>query len=140
MHTSARLIALSLLLPLAGCAQRPGMADEDGESCAEPGHGRKVYIDVAYDGSGMPSVTPDECKVANGTVIVWRTPKDVKEAFAIEFEGESAAGAKAPKKQESAESNGRQKTRLTSNNKIARYKYAIEANGKRVDPAVIIER
>jgi hypothetical protein len=34
----------------------------------------------------------------------------------------------------------RQKIRLTSDNESKRYKYAIEANGKRVDPAVIIER
>ena len=140
MHTPTLLIALSLSLTLAGCARQsgPGMADEDGESCAAANHGKKVFIDIAYDASGMPSANPDECAVTDGTVIIWRTAKDVKAAFDIDFEGESAAGPGAPKRTRSQESNARQKVTLTAANKDARYKYAIEANGKRVDPAVII--
>lgn len=143
MHTPTLLIALSLSLTLAGCARQsgpPGMADEDGESCAAANHGKKVFIDIAYDGSGMPSAIPDECTVKDGTVIVWRTAKDVKAAFDIDFEGESVAGKEAPRRTRSQESNARQKVTLTATNVDARYKYAIEANGKRVDPAVIIQR
>ena len=139
MHTPTLLIALTLSLTLAGCG-RHGQADEDGESCADATHGKKVHIDIAYDASGMPSASPDECTVKDGTVIVWRTAKDVKAAFDIDFEGESAAGPGAPKKTHSQESNARQKVTITAANKEARYKYAIEANGKRVDPAVIIQR
>ena len=137
------LIAVSLCATLAGCARQPsppGLAEEDGESCAMPAHGKKVFIDVAYDGSGRPSVTPDECEVDNGTAIVWRTAKDVKVSFEIDFEGESAAGPGAPKRVRSEENNARQKAHVTSANKVARYKYAIEANGQRVDPAIIIRR
>ena len=143
MHTTPLLIALSLSLALVACARQsgpPGMADEDGESCASPNHGKKVYIDVTYDASGMPSASPDECKVSNGTDIVWRTPKDVGAEFDIDFEAESVAGPGAPKKVRSQKSDSRQKVKMTSDNKVSRYKYAIEANGKRVDPAVIIER
>lgn len=146
MHARTLLIALSLSLSLAAC-KRPatppgttGEADVDGESCAMPDHGKKTYIDVAYDGSGRPTVTPENCEVENGTEIVWRTAEDVNVSFDIDFEGESAAGPNAPKRSKSAESNKRQKVKLTSNNKIARYKYAIEANGQRVDPAIIIKR
>ena len=146
MHAHTLLIALSLSLSLTACTRpagppgQAGEADEDGESCAMPDHGKKVYIDVTYDGSGRPSVTPDSCEVDNGTDIVWRTAQDVIVAFDIDFEGESAAGPDAPKRTKSAESNKRQKVKLTSNNKVARYKYAIEANGHRVDPAIIIKR
>ena len=146
MHTRTLLIALSLSLSLTAC-KRPatppgqtGEADVDGESCAMPDHGKKTFIEVTYDGNGRPSVTPDTCEVENGTEIVWRTAKDVKVSFDIDFEGESAAGPQAPKRNKSQESDARQKVRLTSNNKVARYKYAIEANGQRVDPAIIIKR
>ncbi|QSX77236.1 hypothetical protein [Agrilutibacter solisilvae] len=143
MRAATLVIAVPLLAMLAACARQPsppGLAEEDGESCAVPAHGKKVYIDVAYDGSGRPSVTPDECEVDNGTAIVWRTAKDVKGAFEIEFEGESAAGPGAPKRVRSEEKDARQKAQVTSENKVARYKYAIEANGHRVDPAIIIRR
>jgi hypothetical protein len=144
MHARTLLIALSLSLSLTAC-KRPatapgtaGEADVDGESCAMPDHGKKTYIDVAYDGNGRPSVTPETCEVDNGTQIVWRTAKDVKVSFDIDFEGESAAGPSAPKRTKSQESDARQKVSLASDNKAARYKYAIEANGQRVDPAIII--
>jgi hypothetical protein len=88
----------------------------------------------------MPSASPEECKVTNGTQIVWRTAENVRGEFEIDFEGESVAGPAAPRKTRSRENHSRQKATLTTNNRVARYKYAIEANGKRLDPAVIIER
>jgi hypothetical protein len=99
-----------------------------------------MFIDVAFAPNGRPSVTPDECRVSNGTEIVWRTAPDVDVPFEIDFEDESVAGRDAPRKVRSDPGDSRQKVRLTSDNESKRYKYAIEANGKRVDPAVIIER
>lgn len=100
----------------------------------------KTHIDVTFDANGRPSVTPDECSVDNGTEIVWRTAADVDVPFEIEFEGESAGGPQAPRNLHSAHGDSRQKVRLTSDNQVKRYKYAIVANGKRVDPAIIIKR
>lgn len=149
MHPRTLLIALSMSMSLfaTGCARQSGPpgqtgeADEDGESCAAANHGNKVYIEVTYDGSGKPSVTPEECTVAKGSAIVWRTARDVDTVFEIDFEGESAAGPNAPRRTKSQQDNARQKLRMTADNAIdRRYKYAIEANGQRVDPAVIIKR
>lgn len=100
----------------------------------------EVVIHVTFHGNGRPAVRPDECHVDHGAGIVWRTDDGVDVPFEIDFEGESAAGRDAPRHLRSESGQSRQRVRLTAGNAPRRYKYAIEANGVRVDPAIIIDR
>lgn len=100
----------------------------------------EVFVSVRFNGNGRPSVDPDECHVKQNEDIAWRTAEGDEVPFEIEFEGESPAGPNAPRRLPSGPDAGRQRVRLTAANRSGRYKYAIVANGIRVDPAIIIDR
>ena len=132
-------VVLSVLVLLSGCSQKAGDGD-DGEACASPAKGNKVYITVTYD-AGAPSVSPADCYVLKGTQVTLRTdPPGPKGAFDIEFKQQSASVRDAPKKLHSEQGNSnRQRIKLKADNEKGTYGYTITANGIPVDPAIIIQ-
>lgn len=147
------LVAIAVVMS-AGCAgtgkttssaapssESPGVApDADGIPCPDNAKGPKavaVYIDIAYALDGTPSANPDQCYVDAGTKITWRDPPDKTTAFNVIFssapptaEGAARLGAMS--------SAGRYKVTITTYGSAGSYKYGIQANGKLVDPAIII--
>ena len=118
-------------------------ADADGVKCPNHGKGPKVsavHIDIAYAMDGTPSADPDQCYVDVGTVITWRDPPDQTTTFNLVFSNGSPTeqGARSLAATQAA---GRYKVSITAHgNKGQTYKYGIQANGKTVDPAIIINQ
>lgn len=145
--------AVAALAFAAGCstsrAMQPPLAvaparlpANDGVACpdSEAGRGNPVvYIDVLYAADGTPSAQPDRCFIDSGTIVVWRDPADRTTMFNLVF---SNAATKADLgMMRAAQASGRYKisSKITGNPGDA-IKYGIQANGRTVDPAVIIKR
>lgn len=144
------LVAIAVVMSAAGCggtdktassAEAPGLApDPDGILCPDNPKGPKavaVYIDIAYALDGTPSASPDQCYVDAGTRITWRDPPDKTTAFNVIFSSAppTAEGAAHLSAMSAA---GRYKVTITTYGSAGSYKYGLQANGKTVDPAIII--
>lgn len=136
--------ALAVGIGLAGCASNGngGRLDlvEDGVRCGLPAIGGRVHIEIRYAGDGTPSAVPEDCTVAPGTRITWRGPAGSATPFVLRFTSASPAGRGEPRELSSGETVDRQKVVIVAGDIEGRYKYAIEANGIVVDPAIIIDR
>jgi hypothetical protein len=150
------LVGMAALLGLSGCANPdviettgpidaapPGHAasgpNEDGQPCSDTGpRHREVYIQIAYDASGMPVVHPEQCRVNPGTRITWRGPDDLRTPFEIAFK---AASASADGQGSIASAFGRDRSRaaMVAARGRGSYAYSIIANGKELDPQIIID-
>lgn len=119
----------------------PGHADsgtnEDGSLCGEVRSG-PVYIQVGYDASGMPVVRPDRCQIDPGTRITWRGPDNDPRAFEIEFKAESAS-EHGYRRIPSAPGSDRSRARIVAKRDRGSYAYSVKANGKELDPQIIID-
>ncbi|MEL1263887.1 hypothetical protein [Pseudoxanthomonas putridarboris] len=140
-------------LALAGCTPEvkpvplPPVAspDADGALCGTAVEGN-VYIEITYAANGMPAVNPQVCRVLSGTEIVWRTPASVTAAFDLDFRdgspGTARLGASGREQRNfpSSPQGGRQKVKIEARDVAleTRLKYDVIANGKRLDPAIII--
>ncbi len=143
MHISpSGLLAVPVLLSFAACQPtvRGAGTDPDGPACqATTAQGGVVHVEVAYAPDGMPSASPGTCKVESGTRIVFRTPPGEARTFSIEFRGPppgSRVSGRLP-----AVSRGSQRVvELLADGAPASYKYDIHANGRTLDPVIIIDR
>lgn len=157
MHAFKRLAAMAAMATMAGLSGchapgavgtdvpaggiPPGHAgsgpNEDGRLCGESPAG-EVYILIGYAASGMPVVSPDRCHVAPGTRITWRGPDNDRRAFEIEFKAASASD-QGQQRIPSEAGPDRSKARIVAKRAVGRFAYSIKANGKELDPQIIID-
>lgn len=139
MQTPMHAIPVAIaLLALSGCSTLPGpgpLSDPDGVACEDSAGASAVWIDVEYSGAavGTPSAT---CEVDPNTQITWRGPEGSRQPFRLSFHGDIPTTGRLP--EESSESDGRQKIRITANNASGTYEYDILSGDIIVDPAIII--
>lgn len=131
-------LAVPLALLLAGCPPTTPTGDEgDGRRCDAADAKDAVYVEVTYDASGMPEVAPSTCTIDRGTQVTWRGPAGTQVPFEIRFKGASPLsrdrGALA-----SSTQGERYRVRQTFDAPAGRYEYGVLANGKELDPAIII--
>lgn len=134
------LMALALVGGLAGCSAPPrsGAADAaDGRPCSDTVVGGPVYVDVTYAPDGTP-INPGNCRVASGTEVTWRGPGAEPVAFEIRFKAAVPLARGERGLLRAAEAGGRYKVKRTITGPSGRYDYSILANGKELDPAIII--
>ena len=98
-----------------------------------------VYVDVQYAADGTPSAVPDTCYVDSGATVVWRDPPDRTTAFNLVF-SDRVTGTKGGLLGASRAATGYSLSAVINGNPAERIKYGIQANGKTVDPAIIIKR
>ena len=131
------VVAVTGLIALSGCTRRVA-ADADGALCGTQAGSGPVYIDISYAVDGTPKASPEDCKVAVGTVITWRDPPDRTTQFNLVFSTASPAGSDAPLQVAAGSVDSRYKVSITAQGAPGRYKYGIQANGRMIDPAIII--
>lgn len=146
------LAAMAAIAGLSGCPAPvqtdmptdgipPGHAgsgpNEDGRLCGVARAGA-VYIQIGYDASGMPVVNPDRCHVDPGTRVTWRGPDNDRRGFAIEFKAASASD-QGQGRIASEAAHDRSKASITARSARGSYAYSIWANGKELDPQIIID-
>lgn len=139
MNVMSWCIAAAAGSMLGGC-QLVQQLEPDGLRCDLPRVGNSVSIDIRYAADGTPSAVPDECTVPPDTRIVWRGPAGNATPFTLTFPGGSPAARGGRGPLPSHESGGVQKVVLVTSAEDGRYKYDIAANGRVVDPAIIIKR
>lgn len=161
MRTMTWLVVVGACGAMAGCAGRgpSAMGDPDGVACGS-GNGGRVYIEILYAGDGKPSAQPDQCTVASGTVVTWRTAMGETRPFELQFAADpaqpgsvmAAAGAMGEEERmaygrsaaaltvDSSAHDGRQRAGLTTRVVTAptTYKYSVMANGMALDPAISV--
>lgn len=142
MRMMTMALATAVGFGLSGCAMHDGMlgpaAGPDGAWCGTPGVKGAVYIEIQYAGDGMPSASPSTCTVSPNVDITWRGPAGDLIPFEIVFPGESPAWDDERRQLLSREIDGRYKVKIRASGKAGTYKYGIKANGKELDPAIII--
>lgn len=126
---------------MAAGGMPPGHAgsgpNEDGRLCGTTRVGA-VYIQVGYDASGMPVVNPDLCHVTAGTRITWRGPDNDQRAFEIAFKAGSASENGQARIPSEAGPEG-SRARIVAANAHGSYAYSVRANGRELDPQIIID-
>lgn len=143
----ARGLGLGLLVvATAGCppVRDPpvGPASDDGARCmeatatSEPQRGA-VYIEVAYAPDGTPQITPQKCQIANATRVTWRGPDEEPVVFDIRFKAAAPVVREEGELRAERSPDGRYRVRRTLSG-AGDYPYAVFANGKELDPAIII--
>ncbi|MEG3193131.1 hypothetical protein [Lysobacter sp. D1-1-M9] len=142
-------VTAAMLLALTGCpgpdTLRPDVAEAtehpddpaDGVWCGQSESSERVYVDIGYASDGMPSAQPDRCTVRPETHITWRAPVGGG-PFEIRFSGETPSADLRTRNLSSAPIDSREKAEMTASERAGEYKYLIEANGKVLDPAIII--
>lgn len=147
MSCAMAFSAVAVLMCATGCgngvAMQPAVravtpAAADGEVCPSSNSGRPgpsaVYVDVAYAMDGTPSAVPNKCFVDNGATVTWRDPPDRTTQFNLVFADNVGGTLRA------AQAARRYKLSAVIEGKPGQqFKYGIQANGKTVDPAIIIK-
>jgi len=108
-----------------------------GKRCSDTVVGGPVYIGITYAPDGTP-INPGNCRVASGTELTWRGPSAEPVAFEIRFKAAAPLARGERDLLRSAEAGGRSKVTRTISGPPGRYDYSILANGKELDPAIII--
>lgn len=121
-------------VPPGHSSSRP---NEDGRSCTEARSG-EVYILVGYDATGMPVVHPERCHVDPGTRITWRGPDNDGRGFEIDFKAASAS-ERGQDRVPSEEAGDRHKASIIARSGRGSFAYSVRANGKELDPQIIID-
>lgn len=143
--------AVALLVFATGCGtgsamqaasvRQVGPAAGEPVMCPKTDGGKKlpiVYVDVQYAADGTPSALPDTCYVDNGATVVWRDPPDRTTAFNLVF-SDKLTGTRGGLLTASSAATGYSLSAVINGSSGQRIKYGIQANGKTVDPAVIIK-
>lgn len=133
------VVAVTGLIALSGCTRRV-TADADGALCGTQAGTGPVYVDISYAVDGTPKASPEDCQVKVGTVITWRDPPDRTTQFNLVFSTASPGGPHAPLQVAAASVDNRYKVSITAQGAPGKYKYGIQANGRMIDPAIIIDR
>lgn len=141
----ATTIAAALTAGLAGCprapapggAGSPAVDTADGTRCGDTVVAGPVYIDIAYAADGMP-IDPGNCTVDPGTDVTWRGPSGAPARFQIHFKGTPPLDPGERGILPSARIGERYKVMRRVSGPKGEYKYGIRANGKDLDPAIII--
>lgn len=147
---AAMAVAAVAVLLLSGC---PGpspeggsasiAADPDGVPCPDTLKSPNVpavYVEIDYAVDGTPSAHPDQCYVDAGTKITWRDPQGKTTAFNLVFADRAPTERALPQNFAATQAAGRYKVSITAHGqKGENFKYGIQANGKTIDPAIIIK-
>lgn len=142
-------VFVGLSVGVTGCATQPPPAPNDPVQCTNylPARiVRMVYVDVAT-GPGGPVLTPDECVVRSGTIVLWRTAENVLDPFELAFAESpvdpttqriSASGA--PKDFRSQRMGRRQGVEIIAKEVTAekRIKYDVRIGATHIDPGIKI--
>lgn len=127
---------------LGGCIASTGPAGpnlvDDGVKCSDALATAPVYLEVSYDASGMPAVDPVTCEIDRGTQVTWRGPIDTPVVFEVRFKGASPSSLDPRGVLQAVESGERYRIRRELDGAPGQYDYAVYANGKELDPAIII--
>jgi len=138
-NTAVMVVAV-LAAGLVGCstlADSTGYIPGEGTRCGKSLATGAVYIDVKYAPDGTP-LDPGECHVAPGTDVTWQGPEGEPVMFEIRFKATAPLESGERGILPSAESGGRYKVMRKIAGPPGRYDYGIKANGKELDPAIII--
>lgn len=133
------IVLLAAVLP--GCRtglDMAGVVGDDGVRCGLVPGAEKVFIEIRYDAQGMPAASPESCEVPSGATVTWRGPSDDATAFEIAFKGASPASSDPRGVLGSHKRDDRQVVRRRVDGPPGRYEYGIRANGRELDPAIII--
>jgi hypothetical protein len=133
---------------VAGChpvrdeAPADTASDSDGTRCVEAtetsaAQTGAVFIEIAYAPDGMPQVTPQRCRIADATRVTWRGPADEPVVFQIRFKAAAPVIREEGELLASRSPDGRYRVQRTLSGS-GDYPYAVFANGKELDPAIII--
>lgn len=130
---------ISLGLALIACSPPPPgiVATDDGVRCGDSADATAVFVEITYDASGMSIVMPANCELRRGTRLTWRGPDRNHAAFQVRFKSASAS-SELRGSFGSTEHGGRQAIVARADSVPGRYEYAVRANGKELDPAIII--
>ncbi|BDU15953.1 hypothetical protein [Lysobacter auxotrophicus] len=119
------------------------MPAADGVVCPSEDNGMKgpmtVYVDVQYTPDGTPSAAPDVCYIDSGATVVWRDPPERTTAFNLVFTDKSTHREVAKLKASMVAKRYKLSAVITGEPE-QQFKYGIQANGRTVDPAIIIKR
>lgn len=132
--------ALALGIALGGCItteRADTQSSADGRLCGT-GEADAVHLEVRYGADGMPSVEPEVCEVDRGTRVTWRGPVDTPVEFAIRFKGDSPVTGEQRGTFVAERGEDRYRVARTLDGAPGRYNYAVTANGRELDPAIII--
>lgn len=144
---------VAIVLSAIGCSNGAAMQQAvrmvappaaEGEMCPSSDNGRpgprEVYVDIVYAVDGTPSANPNKCFVDNGTTVTWRDPPDRTTQFNLVFANSALTGTKGGALQSSQAADRYKVAAVMQGRPGDSYKYGIQANGKVVDPAIIIKR
>lgn len=128
--------------PVRDGAPADTASESDGARCEEAtedsaAQSGAVFIEVAYAPDGMPQTTPQRCAIANATRVTWRGPADEPVVFQIRFKAAAPAIREEGELLASRSPDGRYRVQRTLSGP-GDYPYAVFANGKELDPAIII--
>lgn len=146
-HTIRRLGLGLFVVAVAGCHPvrddaPAGSASEDGTRCMEATTGSEpqrgaVFIEVAYAADGTPQVTPQTCLIADATQVTWRGPAEEPVVFEVRFKAATPVAREEGPLQSERSPDGRYRIQRTLSG-AGEYPYAVLANGRELDPAIII--
>ncbi len=127
------IAAIATSAGLAGCACISHRNAVDAPAC-----GAAIAIEYASDGT--PSANPDSCWVQSGAELTWQAPVGDVRPFTLEFTRGTVSDRDTRRSVASDSRSGRQSvTILIKSVPIETIvKYGIQANGKSIDPTIII--
>ncbi|MEO6138269.1 MAG: hypothetical protein ABIP11_06355 [Luteimonas sp.] len=134
-----RMLPVSAMLAigvgLTGCACLWGRPTKE----ESPPCGPSISID--YAGDGTPSASPDACWVHSGDQLTWQGAPGDTRPFTIQFMQGTPDGERPRADLSSGDTGSRQTVTVHVKSVRARtdLKYGIAANGKHVDPHIIIK-
>jgi hypothetical protein len=134
------VIVLVVGFALAGCVTPDRAAPHSGADGVLCGASKSeaVYLEVRYEADGMPSVEPAVCEIDRGTRVTWRGPVDTPVGFTIRFKADSPVKGEPRGTFSSDRGADRYRVQRTLDGPAGRYDYAVIANGRELDPAIII--
>lgn len=130
-----------VLASIGGCRTGLDAADvvaADGVRCGLVPGAAKVFIEVRYDAQGLPSASPETCEIPSGATVTWRGPAGDGTPFEIAFKAASPVSTDPRGVLGSTKRDDRQVVRRRMDGAPGRYDYGIRANGRELDPAIII--
>lgn len=127
------IAAIATSAGLAGCTCVSHRNAVDAPACG-------AAIAIQYASDGTPSANPDSCWVQSGAELKWQAPLGDVRPFTLEFTRGTVSDRDNRRSVASDSTNGRQSvTILIKNARVETIvKYGIQANGKSIDPTIII--